>query len=522
MSATLREVLAALGGHLADVVVAPRGLAIPVRDVVIADPYDDPVLRPGDLVLVVGARGAAARSAVTLAGSRGAAAVAVKPDAITESAVALRDAARDAGVALLEVAADGRWDQLQTLLRSALRGAVVLDTDTDTLADTGGDLFSLAQTIATLTGGSVSIEDPASRVLAYSAVAGEVDDLRLRSILGRRGPESYLTLLREWGVYDALRRPDHVVTVPDHPELGIRRRLAIGVHAGNRALGAIWVQEGGKPLAATSDQVLVGAARLAALDLVARGHDGVTRRPQRSRLLADGLTGRLPGAAIAADLGLPAGPALLVAVSTGAPPEDPSAAALRGARIAEMLAVHAAAFRHTALSGQVGGRVYALLPGLRLGPATGQVQAWASDLLSAVRRETGVPAQAAVVAASLAPDSSLESARAEADEILRALRRTPDRPVATLADVRAAVLMQQALDATRHLHHPGLEALSADLTATLLSYLDAFGDVAVVAARLHVHPNTVRYRVRRACELAELDLDDPEQRLLAALVLRRS
>jgi len=539
---TLREVVAALGGHLVEVVVAPRGLTVGVRDIVIADPYDEPVLRPGDLVLAVGARGTAARSAVMQAGSREAAAVVVKLDAAPESARVLREAARDAGVALLAVSADARWDQVQTLLRSALAsaaswGALAADAALPGEAD-AGDLFALAQTIATLTGGSVSIEDTGSRVLAYSAVAGEVDDLRLRSILGRRGPESYLALLREWGVYDELRRPDQVVTVPDRPELGIRRRLAIGVHAGPRQLASIWVQQGDRPLADAAADVLIGAARLAALDIVALAHGGVAGRGQRSRLLADGLIGRVPGMVVATDLGLPTGPALLVAcdVQDQATGDEPAGAALRRARTAEMIAVHAAAFRRSAVSAQVGPRVYALLPGLDVDPASAQVKTWVTDMVSAIRREAGFPAQAAVVAvaADLAARArglaaqSLEEARTDADRILRVLRRTPEQHVATLAQVQAAVLLQDALDATAQLRHPGLDALAAhdvrsggDLRLTLASYLDEFGDVAAVAASLHVHPNTVRHRVRRAAELAGIDLTDPEQRLLAALLLRR-
>jgi PucR C-terminal helix-turn-helix domain len=514
---TLRELIAALGGHLVEVVIAPKGLAVGVRDVVVADPYDDPAILPGDVVLVVGARGADARSVLVHAGTRGAAAVVVKSGAI------LKEAARDAGVALLTVEPDARWDQVQMLLRSGLATSVIQPVP---VPNETGDLFALAQTIATLTGGSVSIEDVGSRVLAYSAVAGEVDDLRLRSILGRRGPERYLTLLRDWGVYDELRRPDHVVTVPDHPELGIRRRLAIGLHAGGRQLGSIWVQEGGRALTEGAADVLVGAARLAAQDVIAQAHGG-TGRASRSRLLADGLTGRVPGVLVAADLGLPAGPALLVACDVRDQPDDePAGAALRRVRAAEIIAVHAAAFRRSAVTTQVGPRVYAILPGLDVDPAGPQAQAWAAETAEAVRRESGYPVQAAIVASA---EGSLEQARAEADQVLRVLRRSPGRSVGTMEQVRAAVLLQEALDATAGLRHPGLEALSAhDLThggelgPTLSSYLDAFGDVTAVAARLHVHPNTVRHRVRRAAEIAGLDLGDPEQRLLAALLLRRA
>ena len=58
-----------------------------------------------------------------------------------------------------------------------------------------------------------------------------------------------------------------------------------------------------------------------------------------------------------------------------------------------------------------------------------------------------------------------------------------------------------------------------DYVETLRAYLDAFGDVATAAARLDVHPNTFRYRMRRLTEVSGLDLDDAVERLVAHLQL---
>ncbi|MGH2969044.1 MAG: PucR family transcriptional regulator, partial [Solirubrobacteraceae bacterium] len=55
---------------------------------------------------------------------------------------------------------------------------------------------------------------------------------------------------------------------------------------------------------------------------------------------------------------------------------------------------------------------------------------------------------------------------------------------------------------------------------TLRAYLDHWGDVAATARALGLHPNTLRYRVRRLVELSGLDLDDPEERLVAELQVR--
>jgi DNA-binding PucR family transcriptional regulator len=55
---------------------------------------------------------------------------------------------------------------------------------------------------------------------------------------------------------------------------------------------------------------------------------------------------------------------------------------------------------------------------------------------------------------------------------------------------------------------------------TLKEYLAAFGDVPAAAARLDVHPNTFRYRLRRLIEMFGVDLEDPDTRLLLDLQLR--
>jgi DNA-binding PucR family transcriptional regulator len=55
---------------------------------------------------------------------------------------------------------------------------------------------------------------------------------------------------------------------------------------------------------------------------------------------------------------------------------------------------------------------------------------------------------------------------------------------------------------------------------TLRAYFDAFGDMASAAAMVNVHPNTFRYRLRRITEVWGLDLDDPDERLVAELQLR--
>jgi hypothetical protein len=63
-------------------------------------------------------------------------------------------------------------------------------------------------------------------------------------------------------------------------------------------------------------------------------------------------------------------------------------------------------------------------------------------------------------------------------------------------------------------------ASRARLIETLRAWLDRQGEVARVAADLHVHPQTVRYRLGRLRELFGAALDDPSGRFELALALR--
>jgi DNA-binding PucR family transcriptional regulator len=521
MSTSLRHILSTLGEPLVEVLTAPLGLGVQVEDVVILDPEDSQDPNPGDLVLVIGARGRAAVPAIRAAGRSGAAAVAVK------GGKGLAEAATEAGVALLEVRPEARWEQVEALARDVVDAARVGGE-----AETGellGDLFSLAQTIATLTGGLVSIEDTANRVLAYSRAGDEVDELRRLSILGREGPERYLAMLREWGVYQRLRAGEGIVRIDERPDLGIRRRIAAGIHAGSQPLGTIWVQEGSTPLTEQAEVALLGASRTLAPQLIRHRTRPSPELRLREDLLVSLLDGRVDSESVADDIGAdPARPALVVAFALAREGAN-TGRQLRRAELVNVIAVHTAAYRRNALVSVIGSRVYALLPDL---PEHGEarVLALAKDIVSTAKRHLDVPVRAAL--GGVVPRLSESAAsRADADRVLETMERGHwAADVASLADVRAEVLLSEVLaflGEQPRIRDPRLTELAAHdvdhggiLVPSLLAYLDAFGDVRRAAGELNIHPNTLRYRVRRAAEVSGLDLDDPAQRILTQLQLR--
>ncbi|MEU0189149.1 helix-turn-helix domain-containing protein [Streptomyces afghaniensis] len=530
----LRQLLMVLGDSLVEVQAAPAGLDVDIRGVSLLDPEDPPTAQPGDLVLVIGARGRAAFPALRAAGRDGAAAVVVKLDGPGQAA-ALSETAAEAGVALLSLRSEARWEQVNALARAALDDAPPGEPG---MGAEEGDLFSLAQTTAILTSGIVSIEDAANRVLAYSRTtdSDEADDLRRRSILGWQGPEGYLAKLREWGVFQHLHSSDEVIGIDSHPELGIRRRLAVAIRSGDRQLGTIWVQEGSIPLSERSRQALLGAARVAALHLVRRRRepsDEVTLTRTLLAGLLDGSTGPQP---LATHLGFDATrPAAVLGFSYGTTEayETPGGAAapeLTHSEVTNLVSVHIAARHRSALVTQVDPRIYVLLPQMPRGIDTDTLRGWTQEITDAARRHLGLPLRGSV-GCLVSRLGDVPESRREADRILDAMVSAGVTvAVAALPDIQAEVLVSEILTllaARPEIRDPRLTALVSHdsrhrgrLAETLLTYLNSFGDIRAAAAQLHVHPNTLRYRLRRAEQLTGLDLSRPDQRLLAMLQLR--
>ena len=171
-----------------------------------------------------------------------------------------------------------------------------------------------------------------------------------------------------------------------------------------------------------------------------------------------------------------------------------------------------------------GERVYVLLP--KIG-APSSVMSWARGVVTALHRELGLTLRA-VVAAPLAGLAGAAAARVDMDRVFDSAARHPGaiEQITSLDEAHTTVLLDEIVSQVAErprLVDPRVRQLRAQdpmLADTLRAYLDGFGDVAAVAQHLHVHPNTVRYRVRRIEKLTSTSLEDPDVRLVLALGLR--
>jgi hypothetical protein len=338
-------------------------------------------------------------------------------------------------------------------------------------------------------------------VLTFSQGGQDIDAGRAATVLGRRVPERWMRELRRSGVLDRLARSGEVVRV----ELpGLAPRRAVAIRSAGTTLGVIWLAGDAFPEA---DAVLDGAALAAAVQLARRHACEDLDRRTRTGMLRMLLEGEGTPASLLGGLGLPGGGDLAVVAVRGTGDLE---------RLADLLCAHLRSDRFAVAGGVLDDRVYAIAAPARERALRRAVGDWLTRAGAEVYAGLGEPV----------PAAGLPAARRAADRCL-ALAERPNELVAYDAVHGRALLAAVAalLDADGRVS-PALRALGAydadrgtDYIETLRAFLEVHGDCARTAARLGIHVNTMRYRMRRLSEIAGLDLDDPEARLAVALEL---
>jgi hypothetical protein len=520
---TLGRVVEALGPEAVVLLSPPATEAAEIGQPRIWDPGDPGDLAPGDLVLGINVPVADATTAIVQASAAGTSAIALKGDARTLGAAA-RDA-HDHGIALLAVAPAISWDQFHAMVFNA---AGTMGPDSQELTPMG-DLFALANAMAAMIGGAVTIEDPQANLLAYSNLDQPIDEARRDTILGRRNPSVWSRRLEDGGFYRQLATAaDGVVRIKD-PDGKLRDRMAILIKAGAEVLGSIWVVEGTDRLSADAESALRDATPLAALHLLRRRAFHDSSRRERGVLLRALLEGGPGDVDYPSALGIDSdSPFLVVAFHLVTLDNDDVALSVSRSRVIDAITLACETFRRRVVCTWIGQTVYALFPATT--PASSErLVSIANDICSRFGERLDVQVVAGISSATHGLGRAQEC-RKEADRVVRVLRENvAAKTVATFDEVRIPSILLMLADLTRanaDLRLPGIGVLAAHdaehsktYMKTLRAFIDASGNVTTVAADLGIHPNTVRYRVRRLEEISGLDLSDPSHRLVVAIEL---
>lgn len=496
----------------------PRNLGRVVSGVLLHDPLDGWMSAQDQIVLAVGlAHGSPAFARlIARAEEDDAAAVVLKAHG---TALAEITAAAPSGRLAVLLAADGDdWTRLAALARAAVLGSAADSVSGVRL----GDLYALANTIASLTNGAASIVDPVGRILGYSTLPGQpTDELRRATTLALQEIEHPAVDTDFATVYAS----PSALLVPSRDESF--DRLAVTVRAGGELLGTIWVIDPGPAAQPAALRMLDRLAPLAGLHLLhARSASDYNER-RTGDLVRTIMNDPGHASFAAAQLGLEASTGYAVAAFGFARPDPTSLDGIRELQrllhlVTTTCGIHFAN-GHCALIESV---VYAVLPATGAAPRSAQRRV-AQDVATYSQSISSSPVVAAIGA--IAPRiGELHGSKAEAGDLLdyllkRRARSGSSAPSIGLVEDYQAEMNLRSVGSFLQAHgHDGsdlapLLAYDAEhqtgYVSTLRAYLEFNASITAVAERLRVHKNTVRYRIARITDEFGLDLDDPQKRL---------
>jgi DNA-binding PucR family transcriptional regulator len=102
-------------------------------------------------------------------------------------------------------------------------------------------LEELADTISEVLQCSVTIEDANHKLISYSSHNAQTDPARISTIIGKRVPEKVIQTLWRDGVIQKLMKSDEPVMISAINEIGLGDRVAIAIRKDNNILGYIWI-----------------------------------------------------------------------------------------------------------------------------------------------------------------------------------------------------------------------------------------------------------------------------------------
>lgn len=520
---TVGGLIDTLGSQLLWPVAGRTGLDRPISIPIVYDPLEEIPDVPGGVLLLAGLEPGSAEfdQAIRGASIRGLSAVVFKLRGKDPEAVIGLSAEVD--VAMLTVVDGVPWGHVGNLIAAAMRSRSMSGAEGNAA---GNDLFVLANAVATALGGSAAIEDSDRNVLAYSTLEHHhMDELRRNGILARQVPD----LPKHNKQYREVMLAKGVVHFPIDPSDGELPRCAAAIRAGKEELGSIWVIESAGPVSRDAEAVLLEATRLAAVQMLhARASINVERQV-RSEWLRSVLDGSGIASSTAGRFGIaPDSPSLVVAFMFAADAQPAEASVQPVVRqLVTALEQYFGVLRADISCSSIGPIAYVLLPSVQ-------------DVISSKRLVEGAAAAVqarlgrgvyAAISSPRAGAADVVDQRQEVDEVLSVLTRDARLPrIATALQIHSQMflthLARELGDAPRWLH-PGVRALlehdrtrHTEYAASLSAYFSAMGDIAAAARELTVHPNTLRYRLKRAESLFGLQLDNADGHLAVWLQLR--
>ncbi|WP_234396996.1 helix-turn-helix domain-containing protein [Bacillus massiliglaciei] len=392
-----------------------------------------------------------------------------------------------------------------------------------------GDLMEFADRISSVLGCPITIEDRNHRLLAYSMHDDTTDQARISTIIGRRVPEKVINSLWKDGIIPALLKENFPIKIGSIQEVGLGNRAAVSIRKNNEVLGFIWALEVNKPFTDEDLAFLLFSAKEAKNQLQQLQIKKKREEAGHQEFLWRLLTGHYQQESEMIEnfsrfsIQLPSMFSILVF-------EFPSDITREVERHISYMLSTTQQFKSTLFT--IDQNKLILLAGAKEEDKpldfSDSIHAFLPFFIREMKRRFGVEG---ILGASGNQTVSLSEAMSSYQQALYTLKMKHAFPKETEEICHYEELgVLQALDLLISRPDPGFPPLmklkkydeknQTDLLDTLTVYLDCDGNLNDASKILHIHVNTMNYRLKRIIEISSIRPKDPIQKMALYLHIK--
>jgi DNA-binding PucR family transcriptional regulator len=389
-----------------------------------------------------------------------------------------------------------------------------------------GDLVEFADRVSTVLGCPITIEDANHRLLAYSMHDDRTDQARIATIIGRRVPEKVINSLWREGVIPALLKNSSPILIPAIQNVGLGKRAAISIRKNSEVLGFIWALETEKPFTEKDLKFLELAAKEAKNQLLQLQLKKKRREESYQEFLWQLLTGHYEEEAeiqkILQGYGITAPSLFSIIVFTF--PTDISSETERNIYYTLTTSQKLKVIFYTINQSQL----ILLVGPIQSDSFSASIQDFITSFITQMKTRFVVDQ---IAGAAGLPYSKLSLAKESYNEALYTLKikKIFPKETASIQSYNSLGIYQYLDVLSQHPHkavHSGLQLLieydkknQSNLIKTLHAYLECDSNPYDAANSLHVHVNTIHYRLKRISEIGNINLRNPLEKMALLLQL---
>jgi purine catabolism regulator len=389
--------------------------------------------------------------------------------------------------------------------------AALIHKELTQAAVTAGSLQDLVDTLGRLIDRDITLEDPEGKLLASWSATGQPDKVRRATLASGATPELVLGHLERTGYLERVRHSRGPVRIPADRELELSARVVCPIWLRGELVGNVWIVEGESELSDLHLRAAEHAATVAALHVASQRQVAMVELRLGATFLDALLEGRLeegPSSQERARL-LGFDPEAGYRVGVASMPvrlplsrED----VVRRDRLAERIRQGLSLRGGVTVTSTRLNRVVFLLPAHQ---DVGRLMAHLTDCSLALGRE----------------HFGTEGVRRSYREAETIVDQVPTGEVRRYEELLIPRVLAGDIEARpaflEQLFGPLRRVRGGEVLVSSLVELAGEGfHQRRTAARLHIHPNTLRYRLDRAQDLLRTDLADPEVRFQLQLAAR--